>query len=460
MLVKGKKTVFFFNYQTPTKMEGASQEGDRACEPAADSGQDSSQDEVVYNPPRAYSSALMDREAGCSDDDEEDEEEEPDDEDEAFIDMDADEDDYKHPNPYASDDAEEDPYEDDDEDPQEEMEEEPPLDDGRRHRRWAFTEHYPSDVEAGPKAYLETADLKGVTYLVVGLECSPSTGKWHLQGYVEFRNDKSLAATRAAISDTAHFEAAFADGPTNAVYCKKDGDFAEFGEIGKTGQGKRNDLDAIYEMAKDDKTLREIADAYPSTYMRNYRAVAHVKLMMAPPRDFMPEVYVIWGPTGVGKSKHCYETAPGAFFKPRGDWWDKFDGNQDVVIDEFYGWLPWDELLRICDRYPHQVQTKGGYVNFAAKRIFITSNNSPTTWYKNKNIKFSTFARRVTQFMWIHTAGQFYTFDGNTSVEFMQKCFRKCGDLLDGDLNPIRQVQDSAHDPEEYDPNPWNLLTK
>ena len=29
-----------------------------------------------------------------------------------------------------------------------------------------------------------------------------------------------------------------------------------------------------------------------------------------------------------------------------------------AIIDEFYGWLSWTEILRLCDRYPCQVETK------------------------------------------------------------------------------------------------------
>lgn len=30
-----------------------------------------------------------------------------------------------------------------------------------------------------------------------------------------------------------------------------------------------------------------------------------------------------------------------------------------MVIDDFYGWIPYDEMLRVMDRYPHKVPIKG-----------------------------------------------------------------------------------------------------
>jgi len=62
-------------------------------------------------------------------------------------------------------------------------------------------------------------------------------------------------------------------------------------------------------------------------------------------------------------------------------YFDGYEGQEVVVIDEFYGWLPKDLLCRMCDRYPLLVDTKGGCVNFYPKTIIITSNTDPQEWY-------------------------------------------------------------------------------
>jgi len=96
---------------------------------------------------------------------------------------------------------------------------------------------------------------------------------------------------------------------------------------------------------------------------------------------------VYWGAPGVGKTRLISDTVnPQSVYwlsKPNGSrvFWDGYSGQQDVVIDEFFGWMPRDLMCRICDRYPFRVETKGGTVNFTARRVFIISNNSPKSWW-------------------------------------------------------------------------------
>ncbi len=86
--------------------------------------------------------------------------------------------------------------------------------------------------------------------------------------------------------------------------------------------------------------------------------------------------------------------APNAYWKPVGEWWDGYDGQEDVVMDDFYGWLKWSFLLNLLDRYPMLVPIKGGTKEFVAKRVFITSNKKPEMWYPNQ-IDIAPLVRRL-----------------------------------------------------------------
>lgn len=135
------------------------------------------------------------------------------------------------------------------------------------------------------------------------------------------------------------------------------------------------------------------------TMLRYHRGITAYKLVCSRPRDFKTEVYVLWGQPGTGKSKWALEHYPNAYWKPRGEWWDGYEEHESVIIDDFYGWLPFDTLLRVLDRYPLYVQIKGGTVNFVAKTIVITSNSEMGKWYKNENLDFNALKRRVEHFI-------------------------------------------------------------
>ena len=75
---------------------------------------------------------------------------------------------------------------------------------------------------------------------------------------------------------------------------------------------------------------------------------------------------VIHGETGCGTSifaaRVSEELSPySTYYKPRGEWWDGYEQHKLIIVDDFYGWLKYDELLKITDRYPYRVPVKGGF---------------------------------------------------------------------------------------------------
>jgi len=88
------------------------------------------------------------------------------------------------------------------------------------------------------------------------------------------------------------------------------------------------------------------------------------------------------------------------YYKTRGDWWDGYKQHKAVIIDDFYGWLKYDELLKITDRYPYQVPIKGGFENFTSEHIYITSNIDVDRWYKFKEYDSAALKRRMTQYFY------------------------------------------------------------
>lgn len=66
---------------------------------------------------------------------------------------------------------------------------------------------------------------------------------------------------------------------------------------------------------------------------------------------------------------------------PRSKWWCGYQGQVNVVLDEFRGGVDISHLLRWFDRYPCTVETKGASRPLVAEKIWVTSNLDPRQWY-------------------------------------------------------------------------------
>lgn len=97
------------------------------------------------------------------------------------------------------------------------------------------------------------------------------------------------------------------------------------------------------------------------------------------------EVVVYWGVTGSGKSHRAWQEAGlDAYPKtPTTKFWDGYQGQKHVVIDEFRGAVDISHVLRWFDKYPVIAEVKCSSVVIKAEKIWITSNLHPKDWYPN-----------------------------------------------------------------------------
>lgn len=247
------------------------------------------------------------------------------------------------------------------------------------------------------KLFIETNCVYGILGREIG-----SNGTHHIQGYCNFGRTgrKTFGALKAetALGQKCHIEKAIAGDQENQKYCSKEGLFWEFGSVQSPGQ--RNDLAAVATAIKDGKSLEEVADQFPSQFIKYHRGIEAYKSLhdSKNTRKEKTVVYVLVGAPGTGKSRYANAkatTSGSVYYKPRGEWWDGYHGQHSVVIDDFYGWIKYDELLKIMDRYPYQVPVKGGYRQFTSKNIFITSNVDVDKWYKFEGYNTDALFRRI-----------------------------------------------------------------
>lgn len=274
-------------------------------------------------------------------------------------------------------------------------------------RFWCFTLNNPDGL-------IEPATFADCTYAVFQLERG-SSETVHYQGYAEFTNRKRLSDVRTYLP-RAHWEPRRGTQAQAIAYCTKEETRCAgpivFGKPSESEQGRRTDLDEIRTRITKGSPEKRIAETAFGQWCRYYRSFREFRRLVTTNRNWKSEVTVLYGPPGTGKSKWALDSSDISqqYWKQRSQWWDGYEGQETVVLDDFYAWLPYDLLLRLCDRYPLMVETKGGQSNFLAKKIVITSNTFPEQWYKDVH-NWSAFCRRVDQWFWVPSPGKFLFFD-------------------------------------------------
>jgi len=323
-----------------------------------------------------------------------------------------------------------------------------------RSRGWCFTINYGdiSEIEKFKNCDIaqlnELGSAEGTRYLVFGEECSES-GTQHLQGYVEFANARTFASMKKLMI-RAHLEARRGTPKEASVYCKKDGVFQEFGELPK--QGKRSDLEAVAEQVRDGASLQEIAEEFPGMYVRYHRGFEAMRLKRMKHREDRPKVVWLWGGTGVGKTREAVNVSS-YYMKDGTKWWDEYEQQTRIVIDDFDGKWPFRDFLRLIDRYRYQGQTKGGYVKINSPEIYITAEFSPEHFWEGTELK--QVLRRITEVMHLPSTEVSNTevsdteVDGNTNVNLVE-------DVCNLAWQFAERIKDKGASPLET-PQSWGL---
>lgn len=250
-----------------------------------------------------------------------------------------------------------------------------------RARNWCFTLNNYTNVDEVNIQGLES------TYLVYGREKGES-GTPHLQGYVEFENPRAMSSIKKLTSDKIHLERRKGTAQQAALYCKKDGDVYESGTISR--QGSRTDLEDVAELIKQRCPLIEIASEHPTTFVKYHRGLQALKYQLHGDRDkdHPPVIAWYWGKTGVGKTRFAYEFHDGnVYIKDGTSWWDGYEQQEGILIDDFDGKWPFRNFLRLLDRYPYQGEIKGGWVKINSPYIHITCSYPPGHWYRGDDLE-------------------------------------------------------------------------
>jgi len=248
------------------------------------------------------------------------------------------------------------------------------TDDGKKSRAWCFT------INNYTEEHVNVLREFPCKYLVCGREVG-ANGTPHLQGYIYFKHPKTFNNMKNIMPGNAHLEKARGSTDQNREYCTKENNYFETGakpmSQSEKGEVEQERWKKAFNLCQAGKV--DLVDA--DIKFRYYRTCKDIS------RDFMTkaadlkelENKWIWGPPGVGKSRYARENfGRGAFFKPGNKWWDGYQGEENIIIDDFeLDWKCLGHYLKIwADRYSFIAEYKGGSMHIRPKRVIVTSNYS------------------------------------------------------------------------------------
>lgn len=270
-----------------------------------------------------------------------------------------------------------------------------------QHTCWVFTLNFSDDGSAPSPP----SEWEGVQYIVYQEEVAPATGRHHYQGYVVLKRKAGLSTLKQRYGTRIHWEPRRGSHQQARDYSTKEETRAPGAAAVEVGTppspGTRSDIHAAVAVLHGGGSMRELAEEHPGVYVRYFKGLHAYRDITSPPkvRTWHTHVTIYWGPSGTGKSRRAFhEAGPDAYIMMKPNcktvWFSGYTGQENIVFDEFYGWCPRDLMQRLCDRYPLLLQTGNGLTTQClARRIWITSNANPESWWSR--IGFGAMTRRV-----------------------------------------------------------------
>jgi len=258
-------------------------------------------------------------------------------------------------------------------------------------------------------------DVEKMHYLVYQRE-EGQNGTEHYQGYCEFTSALRHNPIKALLGgDRVHIERRRGSAQAAADYCKKgetrmEGETPyEYGEMKVTAPGKRNDLEAFKdEVMSGTKRKRDLIEDHAGTLARYPKFYDTLTSLNRPARVEDLQVILHIGDTGLGKTRKVmddHRDDPDFYIAPLSNgttWFDTYDRHATVLLDDFAGKASHTtlvSLLRLLDRYPVLVPTKGSHTWWLPNKIYVTTNVLPKDWYswENRGEQYRALARRFTK---------------------------------------------------------------
>jgi len=263
---------------------------------------------------------------------------------------------------------------------------------GTRVSRFVFTLNNWSQEEW---VYLTTEFAPQTKWLVIGREKGAS-GTPHLQGACILGSRWSFSKLKTLTGfKRSHIELMRGKPEDSLAYCTKE-DLDAFVHGTLPTPGKRTDVAVAAGRILAGESVRSLAQDEEGAIavVKFHKGLTVLRSLVRPARVGPPLVFWLHGSTGTGKTRCAFKCGR---VLGNGDadiwissgglrWFDGYDGQSVAIFDDFrakhVGSFAF--LLRLLDRYPVDVEFKGGFVRWTPRFIFITCPYDPDECFSTR----------------------------------------------------------------------------
>lgn len=264
----------------------------------------------------------------------------------------------------------------------------------------------------------------------------------HTHAYFKVKNPVKFSTMKNKFPK-AHIEKSLGSPQDNRDYIRKEGKwldtekketnlpdtFEEWGELPKSNQGKRNDLDYLYGLVKDGYTDAQILELCPQTAIKYIDKLSKLRLVYLTDkfkgkRRLNLKVNYVTGKTGAGKSRDILDEYGDENVYRVTDYEHPFDSYQcesAIVFEEFRSSLRLQDMLNYLDIYPVTLPARYSPKVGCYETVFVVSNWTFEQQYSDLQ---SNVEQKTSYEAWIRRFNGYvkvYTEDGIIEYATMQE---------------------------------------
>lgn len=237
--------------------------------------------------------------------------------------------------------------------------------------------NWQDDFTSKEVAFNYFKDLPHIKAFIIGFEVGEQ-GTEHIQGVFQFTQQKTFNTLRTYFKNN-HIEKIH-NIKKSIEYCKKEGDYLEYGDI--TIQGQRTDIENFTQAIIEGYSDYELLLEFPSQtqrFVNNINKIRQIVLSEHYQKKLRHDLTVIYisGEAGAGKTKYIYDTynikdiyRVSEYKNP----FDNYNSQSILVLDEYNNQIDIQLLLNILDIYPLLLPARYNNKWACYNKVYIISN--------------------------------------------------------------------------------------